>query len=81
MALDVKVKIDLTKPIGGIGLGIPLILEENATKEVSYTECKTLAEVITAGFADTTKVYKAANAMLMQDNPPEKRNFKKHSTE
>lgn len=72
MALDVKVKIDLTKPIGGIGLGIPLILEENATKEVSYTECKTLAEVITAGFADTTKVYKAANAMLMQDNPPEK---------
>lgn len=72
MALDVKVKIDLTKPIGGIGLGIPLILEENATKDVAYAECKSLAEVITAGFADTTKVYKAANAMFMQDTPPEK---------
>ncbi len=72
MALDVKVKIDLTKPIGGVGLGIPLILEENATVAVAYTECKSLAEVITAGFDDTTKVYKAANAMLMQDNPPEK---------
>ena len=72
MALDVKVKIDLTKPIGKIGLGIPLILEENATAAIAYAECKSLAEVITAGFDDTTKVYKAANAMFMQDNPPER---------
>lgn len=72
MALDVKVKIDLTKPIGSIGLGIPLILEENSEADIDYIECKSLAEVTEAGFKDTSKIYKAANAMLMQDNPPEK---------
>lgn len=72
MALDVKVKIDLTKPVGKIGFGVPLILEGNATKEVTYTECKSLADVVTAGFAATTKVYKAANTIFMQDNAPEK---------
>lgn len=72
MAIDVKVQIDLTKPVGTIGLGIPLILEENAASAIEYTECKSLADVITAGFKDTTKVYKAANAMFMQNNPPEK---------
>ena len=68
MALDVKVKIDLVKPLGKAGFGIPLILEENATTEKSYTECRNLDDIIAAGFAATTKVYKAANTMLMQDN-------------
>lgn len=70
--LDVKVKIDLIKPVGKAGFGIPLILEENATTEKSYTECSDLAEVIAAGFAATTKTYKAANTIFIQDNAPEK---------
>lgn len=72
MALDVKVKIDLVKPLGKAGFGIPLILEENATTEKSYTECASLEEVVTAGFGETTKTYKAANTIFMQNNAPEK---------
>ena len=70
--LDVKVKISMVTPIGKAGFGIPLILEENATTAKSYTECSNLKDVTTAGFAETTKVYKAANAIFMQDNAPEK---------
>ena len=72
MALDVKVKIDLTKPIGSIGLGIPLIIEENSKTDIDYTECKALTDVAAAGFTDTAKVYKAVSVMFAQDNPPEK---------
>lgn len=72
MALDVKVKIDLVKPLGKTSFGMPLILEENATTEKSYTECTSLEEVITAGFAETTKTYKAASAIFMQNDAPEK---------
>ena len=72
MALDVIVKIDLVKPVGQIGFGVPLILEENATTPVEYTECTDLAEVLAAGFAETTKVYKAANTLFMQENAPAK---------
>ena len=72
MGLDVKVKISMVTPIGKAGFGIPLILEENATTAKSYTECSNLNDVTTAGFAETTKVYKAANAIFMQDNAPEK---------
>ena len=70
--LDVKVKIDLVKPIGRVGFGVPLILEENASTAKSYTECSNLSEVITAGFAATTKTYKVASTIFMQDNAPEK---------
>lgn len=72
MGLDVKVKIDLVKPLGKAGFGVPLILEENATTTKSYTECNSLAEVVTAGFAETSKVYKAANTLFMQENAPAK---------
>lgn len=72
MASDVKVKIDMTKPIGSIGFGIPLVLEENAASAKAYTECYSLEEVVKAGFTNTTKVYKAANTIFMQDNAPEK---------
>ncbi len=72
MALDVKVKIDLVKPIGRAGFGIPLILEENATTAKSYTECTNLEEVVAAGFAADTKTYKAANVLFMQNDAPEK---------
>ena len=70
MALDVKVKIDLTKPAGKVGFGIPLILEENAETAIEYTECTSLSDVATAGFAATNKAYKAANLIFMQANAP-----------
>lgn len=72
MSLDVKVKIDLVKPIGRSGFGIPLILEESATSTKNYTECSNLAEVVSAGFNTTSKTYKVANTIFMQDNAPDK---------
>lgn len=72
MAYDVKVKIDLTKPVGTIGFGIPLILQESATKAVPYTECTDMSEVAAAGFATTTDVYKAAQLMFAQNGAPKK---------
>lgn len=70
MAYDVKVNIDLTKPIGKLGFGIPLILLENAAKAVEYTEVNGIEEVVTAGFEVTTNVYKAALLMFSQNNAP-----------
>lgn len=69
---DVTVKIDLTKPVGKLGFGIPLILQENAEKNVEYTEVSDLAEVAAAGFAETTDVYKAAKLLFAQNNAPKK---------
>ena len=71
MALDVKVKIDLKKPIGKLAFGYPLILTEGAS-EIAYTECKSLEDVVTAGYAAETNTYKAAGIMFQQDNPPAK---------
>lgn len=68
--LDVSVKISLTKPVGKLGFGIPLILEEKATKAVDYTECTELSEIVAAGFAETTNVYKTAALIFAQDNAP-----------
>lgn len=70
MAYDVKVKIDLTKPVGNVGFGMPLIMQEKATKAVPYTVVSGMAEVVAAGFANTTDVYKAAQLMFMQNNAP-----------
>ena len=70
MAYDVKVHIDLTKPIGTVGFGVPLILLENAVKAVDYIEVSTLADIVTAGFEKTSVVYKAANLLFMQDHAP-----------
>lgn len=67
---DVKVKIDLTKPIGKLGFGVPLILVENATKAVEYIEISSIGEVVKAGFANTTTAYKAALLMFSQANAP-----------
>lgn len=72
MALDVKVKIELSKAVGSVGFGIPLLLEFGAEKAVAYTECYTLDDVVTAGFAATTEMYKAAEMIFMQENRPAK---------
>lgn len=70
MAYDVKVKIDLAKPIGKVGFGMPLILVENANAAVAYAEVSNIAEVVTAGFAATTNAYKAAQLLFAQENAP-----------
>lgn len=70
--LDVAVKIDLRKPQGKSGFGVPLILEENATTAKSYTECGDLSEVVTAGFGTGTKTYLAASLMFAQTHAPAK---------
>lgn len=72
MALDVKIIINMAKPIGSVGFGCPLILEGGATKAVEYTECASLAEVEKAGFATGTDVYLIAQLMFMQEHAPEK---------
>lgn len=70
MAYDVKVHIDLTKPLGTVGFGVPLILHENAETAVPYTEVSNIADVVDAGFDTATVVYKAAQLMFMQENAP-----------
>ena len=72
MALDVKVKIDMTKTYGSLGFGYPLILEENATAAKAYAEYSNIEAVATGGYEATTNVYKAAQLMFMQEHKPEK---------
>lgn len=72
MALDVKVKIELSKTTGSVGFGIPLLLEAGADKAIGYTECYGLADVAAAGYAETSEMYKAATMLFAQDNRPEK---------
>lgn len=73
MALrDVTVTIDLVKAAGRVGMGIPLILSQNAETEVGFIEVTSLAEVIEAGFDNTTNTYKAANLIFMQNDAPAK---------
>ena len=68
MALDVIVKIDLTKPVPKLGFGIPLLLETGADADKTYTECKSLAEVKTAGFGEDTNTYKTAALLYANDD-------------
>ena len=72
MANDVKIKIDLKKPMGKIGFGIPLILSEGTATDISYKECRDLTEVVKAGYAENTEAYKTAELIFMQENAPEK---------
>lgn len=71
MVSDVKVIINLAKPTGKAGTGIPLILAGKETTAVPYTVCGDIDEVKTL-FAETTTVYKMAQLLFMQDDAPEK---------
>lgn len=70
MAYDVKVNIDLAKPTGNLGFGFPLILMENAEKEVEYTEVSNLSEIADAGIDSKSAAYKAAQLLFGQANAP-----------
>lgn len=72
MAYDVSVKIDLTKPVGKIGFGVPLVLITGAETPIEYTECKNLSDVIQAGLETSTDGYKTAELIFIQDNSPKK---------
>lgn len=72
MANDVKVVITLTKAAPKLGFGYPLIFAGKQSAAVAYKECGTLEEIVTAGFAATTDVYKAAQLLFMQNDAPAK---------
>lgn len=72
MALDVKIIINTVKPVGSVGFGCPLILEENATKAIEYTEVNSLEKLVATGYVATTNVYKVAQLMFMQEHAPQK---------
>ena len=74
MASDVRVIIDVAKPITGTGFGYPLIFAGKQSAAIAYTECSSLSDVATAlgsGYANSP-IYKAALLMLMQDTAPAK---------
>lgn len=70
MAYDVKVHIDLAKPIGTVGFGVPLLLLERAAEAVPYTELTNLEDLVTAGFVANSRVYKAAQLLFAQTHAP-----------
>lgn len=73
MALDVKVKIELSKTTGSVGFGIPLLLECGVTgTPVEYVECAELADLVAVGVSEDSAIYKAANLVFIQANRPEK---------
>lgn len=73
MALDVKVTISVSAASGGVGFGIPLLVEGGvADKAVGYTECYSIDDVVAAGFDTKSGMYKAANMVFVQTNRPQK---------
>ena len=69
---DITVNITTASTAGSVGLGNPLVIAgmAAAAAAVEYKECSSLAEVVTAGFAAETEVYKACAAIFAQKNKP-----------
>ena len=72
MGYDVKVKIDLLKPIGKVGFGMPLILIENASAAIPYKEVTDAAEAVTAGLAANSDASKAVQLLFAQTHAPKR---------
>lgn len=72
MGYDVKVKIDLAKPIGTVGFGMPLILVENASSEIPYKEVSSVDEAVTAGVSANSDAYKAVQLLFAQTHAPKR---------
>lgn len=67
---DVKVIIELTKASTRAGFGMPLIFAGMQSAAVPYKEVSSLEEVVAAGFAEGSEVYKVAELMFMQNDAP-----------
>ena len=67
---DITVNITTATAAGTLGLGYPLVIQGMAAKEIAYTECNSLADVVSAGFAAETEVYKACATIFSQKNKP-----------
>ena len=95
MALDVKVKIDLAKPIGRVGSWFPLLyVLENATSTAAenpdegtsettsytYEEFTDFASLTTTHNDTDSDIYKAANVLFSQENVPNKVGVMKTAT-
>lgn len=70
MPYDVKVHIDLSKPIGTVGFGVPLILLEHAEKAIPYTEVSNVDEAKDAGLVVDSVAYKALQLLYAQAHAP-----------
>ncbi len=70
MASDVTVKLTLSKPVGRLGFGLPLLLDYGAEADISYTLCSELEDVTKAGFDKESCTYKTAQLIFMQEDPP-----------
>ena len=74
--LDIEVNLTLLQTSGEASFGIPLFAAANvtetseATAAVPYTECKTLNDVVNAGFNKESKMYAAIALMLKQERRP-----------
>lgn len=74
MALDVSVKIELSKPIGKVGSWFPLlyVVDTEATS-ATYQEYADFTALVTGtGAKETDELYKAANVLFAQENAPHK---------
>jgi len=67
---DINVNITIAAAAGSVGLGYPLVISGMAEKEVAYTECASITEVVAAGFDAESEVYKACEVIFGQANKP-----------
>lgn len=67
---DITVNITTSSAVGSVGLGFPLVIEGMAQKDIAYTECNSIADVVKAGFAEDSAVYKACAVIFAQANKP-----------
>ena len=67
---DVVVKITQKQVAGSTGFGVPLVIQGKSTAEKKYVECSGIDEVVKAGFAAETEVYKQCEKLFMQNNHP-----------
>ena len=67
---DITVNIAVSSATGSEGLGNPLVIVGNAEAAVDYKECNGLDDVVAAGFAAETEIYKACAAIFGQADKP-----------
>ncbi len=73
MALDVEVTISLSKPAGNDGTWYPLLFVVDSTAETDlYGEYTEIDELVKAGYAAESSVYKAAELLFSQEDAPAK---------